>query len=75
MLLGSINLLFAVFISVQFAYLFGGERNIAAQGFTFAEYAHRGFFELNGGRFPFVLRHLARGFEDRQKNRSSNIRF
>src|SRR3990167_6943973 len=45
-LLGSVNILFFVFILVQFAYLFGGEGNISAQGFTYAEYARRGFFEL-----------------------------
>jgi len=45
-LLGSVNFLFFVFILVQFTYLFGGESNISAQGFTYAEYARRGFFEL-----------------------------
>lgn len=45
-LLGSVNALFFVFILVQLTYLFGGESNISAQGFTYAEYARRGFFEL-----------------------------
>ena len=45
-LLGSVNVLFFIFILVQLAYLFGGEGNISAQGFTYAEYARRGFFEL-----------------------------
>jgi hypothetical protein len=45
-ILGSINILFSIFIIVQFTYLFGGESNISAQGFTYAEYARRGFFEL-----------------------------
>lgn len=45
-LLGSVNFLFFVFILVQFTYLFGGESNIAIQGFSYAEYARRGFFEL-----------------------------
>jgi len=45
-LLGSVNVLFFVFILVQLTYLFGGETNISAQGFTYAEYARRGFFEL-----------------------------
>jgi hypothetical protein len=44
--LGSINGLFLVFIVVQFAYLFGGERNIALPGVTYADYARRGFFQL-----------------------------
>lgn len=45
-LLGSVNVLFFIFILVQLTYLFGGESNISAQGFTYAEYARRGFFEL-----------------------------
>jgi len=45
-LLGSVNVLFFIFILVQLAYLFGGAGNISAQGFTYAEYARRGFFEL-----------------------------
>jgi hypothetical protein len=45
-LLGSVNVLFFIFILVQFTYLFGGESNISAQGFTYAEYVRRGFFEL-----------------------------
>lgn len=45
-LIGSVNVLFFVFILVQLTYLFGGEGNISSQGFTYAEYARRGFFEL-----------------------------
>ena len=47
-LLGSVNLLFLIFISVQIAYLFGGQSNISSLGFTYAQYARRGFFELIG---------------------------
>ena len=45
-MLGSVNVLFFIFILIQLTYLFGGESNISAQGFTYAEYARRGFFEL-----------------------------
>ncbi|HSX17444.1 MAG TPA: DUF4173 domain-containing protein [Patescibacteria group bacterium] len=45
-LFGSLNVLFLAFILVQLAYLFGGEHNITVQGFTYAEYARKGFFEL-----------------------------
>ncbi len=44
--LGSINVLFFIFLLVQLTYLFGGQDNIAVQGFTYAEYARHGFFEL-----------------------------
>lgn len=46
MILSSVNALFAVFILFQWHYLFGGEANITAQGFTYAVYARRGFEEL-----------------------------
>jgi hypothetical protein len=45
-LLVLVDLLFLLFGWVQFAYLFGGEANISAAGYTYAEYARRGFFEL-----------------------------
>jgi len=45
-LLASVNILFFLFILVQLTYLFGGESNISVQGFSYAEYARRGFFEL-----------------------------
>ncbi|HBO99982.1 MAG: hypothetical protein UU48_C0002G0018 [Candidatus Uhrbacteria bacterium GW2011_GWF2_41_16] len=55
-LFGSVNVLFVIFIIVQLAYLFGGENNISLQGFTYAEYARRGFFELIAvGVVSFVL--------------------
>lgn len=44
--LGSLNLLFLFFVIIQAAYLFGGESNITSQGYTYSEYARRGFFEL-----------------------------
>jgi hypothetical protein len=44
--LGLINLLFLGFIIIQFRYFFAGETNITLEGFTYAEYARRGFFEL-----------------------------
>ncbi len=42
----SVNLLFAFFVAIQFVYLFGGQANITTEGFTYAEYARRGFYEL-----------------------------
>lgn len=45
-ILGSVNLLFIFFVAIQFRYLFGGQNNITAAGYTFSEYARRGFFEL-----------------------------
>jgi len=45
-LFGSVNVLFLLFIIIQVTYFFGGESNIILAGFTYAEYARRGFFEL-----------------------------
>jgi hypothetical protein len=44
--LGSVVLLFALFVGIQFTYFFGGRANISVEGLTYAEYARRGFFEL-----------------------------
>jgi hypothetical protein len=44
--LTSVDLLFLIFVWIQFVYLFGGQVNITAEAFTYAEYARRGFFEL-----------------------------
>jgi len=44
--LGSMAVLFLGFIILQLTYLFGGESQLLSSGFTYAEYARRGFFEL-----------------------------
>ncbi len=44
--LSSVILLFSFFVFIQFKYLFGGQENIIAEGFTYAEYARNGFNEL-----------------------------
>jgi len=45
-ILGSVSLLFFVFVMIQLAYLFGGSDQITSTGYTYAEYARKGFFEL-----------------------------
>jgi phage-related holin len=42
----SVDLLFVIFVIIQFAYLFGGQANIHELGFTYSDYARRGFSEL-----------------------------
>ncbi len=44
--LAAVDLLFVVFVIIQFRYLFGGEANITAAGYTYADYARRGFGEM-----------------------------
>ncbi len=45
-ILGSVILLFSAFVAIQFHYLFFGQTNITLAGFTYSEYARRGFGEL-----------------------------
>jgi len=45
-ILGSVLLLFASFVLVQFQYFFFGQLNISQAGLTYSEYARRGFGEL-----------------------------
>ncbi len=45
-LLVLINVIYAVFSVIQFAYLFGGSSFVLPSSYTYAEYARRGFFEL-----------------------------
>lgn len=44
--LGCVSFLFLTFVVVQFQYFFGGETNIGVTGFTYSQYARRGFNEL-----------------------------
>jgi len=45
-ILGGMTLLFGFFVVIQFQYLFGGQNNIHEAGFTYSEYAVKGFTEL-----------------------------
>ncbi len=45
-ILVAVDVLFGLFVVIQFAYLFGGRDTLAATGLPYAEYARRGFFEL-----------------------------
>ncbi len=45
-ILGSVSILFLGFVIVQFQYFFGGETNIGVEGYTYSQYARRGFNEL-----------------------------
>jgi hypothetical protein len=53
--LGAVVVLFASFVIIQFQYFFGGQTNIGVQGYTFSEYARRGFGELVAVAFFSLL--------------------
>lgn len=59
--LGSVAALFAVFVVIQFQYFFGGQANIAVEGYTYSEYARRGFGELVAVAFFSLLLLLGLG--------------
>jgi hypothetical protein len=45
-ILASVDILFTFFVGIQFRYFFGGQTNINIEGYTYSEYARRGFGEL-----------------------------
>lgn len=53
--LGSVAVLFAAFVFIQFQYFFGGQANIQIDGYTYSEYARRGFGELVAVAFFSLL--------------------
>jgi hypothetical protein len=53
--LGSVALLFAAFVVIQFQYFFGGQANIHIDGYTYSEYARKGFGELVAVAFFSLL--------------------
>jgi hypothetical protein len=65
--LGSVIVLFAAFVLIQFQYFFGGQANITVEGFTYAEYARRGFGELAVVAFFSLLLLLGLGAVTRRE--------
>jgi len=59
--LGAVVILFAAFVVVQFKYFFGGEANIDLEGYTYAQYARRGYGELMAVAFFSLMLILALG--------------
>ncbi|MEX2143885.1 MAG: DUF4173 domain-containing protein [Anaerolineales bacterium] len=79
-MLASVLLLLVSFVAIQFRYFFGGLTNIVAgpSGFTFAEYARRGFSELvivalAALTFFILLSSITRRRKGRQQNWFSGL--
>jgi hypothetical protein len=68
--LGAVVVLFALFAVVQFQYFFGGQTNIGVQGYTFSEYARRGFGELVAVAFFSLLLFLSLSALVKRQNRT-----
>jgi hypothetical protein len=73
--LGSVALLFTVFVVIQFQYFFGGQANIKIDGFTYSEYARRGFGELIAVAFFSLLLILGFGAISKRESESQRKTF
>lgn len=73
--LASVNLLFLFFVVIQFRYFFGGQANINLEGFTYSEYARRGFGELLLVAFFSLLLFLGLSLITRRETRPRKIVF
>jgi len=70
-----VDILFALFVFVQFHYFFGGQANITLSGFTYAEYARRGFNELLLVALISLVLYLGLGSVTRMKQRYEKLTF
>ena len=73
--LGSVTILFAAFVFIQFKYFFGGQSNIHIDGYTYSEYARRGFGELVAVAFFSMLLILGLGSITRRENEAQRKTF
>ena len=73
--LGSIVILFTAFVAIQFQYFFGGQANIHIEGYTYAEYARKGFGELVAVAFFSLLLLLGLGAITRRDTESQRRTF
>ncbi len=68
----SVNLLFLAFVGVQFQYFFGGQENISLAGYTYAEYARRGFGELVAVAVFSLLLFMGLSFITKKEGKSAH---
>jgi hypothetical protein len=73
--LGSVIALFTAFVFVQFRYFFGGQANIQIAGYTYSEYARRGFGELVVVAFFSLLLILSLSAVTRRENGAQSRAF
>ncbi len=74
-ILGAVNLLFIVFVIIQVRYLFGGETNINETGYTYADYARRGFGELVAVAVLSLLLYTTLGAVSRKDSKTARYGF
>jgi hypothetical protein len=73
--IGSVLILFIAFVIVQFQYFFGGQSNISIEGYTYSEYARKGFGELVTVAFFSLLLLLGLGAITRRETENQRRTF
>jgi hypothetical protein len=73
--LGSVLILFIAFVVIQFQYFFGGQANIGIEGYTYSEYARKGFGELVTVAFFSLLLWLGLGAITRRESENQRRTF
>lgn len=73
--LGSVVILFLAFVVIQFQYFFGGQVNINLDGYTYSEYARKGFGELVAVAFFSLLLLLGLGAITRRETEAQRRAF
>ena len=73
--LGSVVILFIAFVVIQFQYFFGGQANINIVGYTYSEYARKGFGELVTVAFFSLLLLLGLGAITRRDSENQRRTF
>ena len=73
--LGSVVILFIAFVIIQFQYFFGGQANISIEGYTYSEYARKGFGELVAVAFFSLLLLLGLGAITRRETENQRRTF
>ena len=71
----SVVLLFIAFVVIQFQYFFGGQTNISVEGYTYSEYAVKGFGELVTVAFFSLLLLLGLGAITRRETENQRRTF
>jgi hypothetical protein len=74
-ILGAVDVLFITFVIIQMRYLFGGSANINETGYTFAEYARRGFGELVAVAVLSMMLYLGLNTITKRESRGARIGF
>jgi hypothetical protein len=73
--LGGVLILFVAFVVIQFQYFFGGQANISIEGYTYSEYARKGFGELVTVAFFSLLLLLGLGAITRRETENQRRTF